>query len=133
MAQSTPAAGGGAFDWKWFLLSIEGRIPRSSYWLKFFLPYLGLMIVAYILDMILGTANPDTGYGLIVGLLSLAGLWPSIAVGVKRLHDRNRSGWFILILLIPIVGFFYWLIEIGILKGTAGANRFGPDTLGGGR
>lgn len=131
MVDQASGAAGGAFNWKWFLLSIEGRVPRSWYWLRFILPYIGLMIVAVLLDFMFGTYDPEQGIGMISGLLGLAALWPSIATGVKRLHDRNRSGWFYLILLVPIVGFFYWLIDIGILKGTTGPNRFGPDPLGG--
>jgi uncharacterized membrane protein YhaH (DUF805 family) len=131
MVQQGSTATGGATDWKWLLLSIDGRIPRSTYWLKFILPVFVLGIVANLLDNVLGTGGP-TGYGgLISGLFGLAMLWPYIATGVKRLHDRNQSGWWMLILLIPVVGFFFWLINMGILKGTTGPNRFGPDPLGG--
>ena len=126
---STGAAGG--FDWKWFLLSIEGRIPRSAYLLKFVVPYFVLFVVAMLLDGVLGFSSPDAYGGPITGLYGLAALWPSIATGVKRLHDRNQSGWLYLILLIPIVNFFFWLINMVIMKGTTGANRFGPDPLGG--
>jgi len=49
---------------------------------------------------------------------------------VKRYHDRDKSGWWILILFIPLVGFIWFLIELGCLPGTPGPNRFGPDPLG---
>jgi uncharacterized membrane protein YhaH (DUF805 family) len=131
MANQTTTAKGGV-DWKWLLLSLEGRIPRSTYWLKFFVPVIVLAIIAGVLDSVLGTGSPEGfGGGIISGLLGLALIWPSIATGVKRLHDRDMSGWWLLIQLIPVVGFFFWLIVIGILKGTTGPNRFGPDPLGG--
>jgi len=131
MVQSTQAATGGAFDWKWFLLSIEGRIPRSTYWLRFIPTAIALGFVSVFVDMALGTFNAEQGYGVISGLFSLAAIWPSIATGVKRLHDRNQTGWLYLILLIPFIGGLFWLINMGILKGTTGANKYGPDPLGG--
>ena len=60
----------------------------------------------------------------------MAVLYPWIAVGIKRCHDRNRTGWFLLIGLIPLVSI--WLVvELGFLRGTVGQNRFGPDPLAG--
>ncbi len=118
-----------AFDWKWFLLSFDGRITRSAYWLKFVLPYLVIAVVLGILDAILGMQAE--GVGLLGGLFGLAAIWPSIAVGAKRCHDRGRSGWFQLILLIPVVGVIWLLVEVGFLRGTMGENRFGPDPLDG--
>lgn len=70
------------------------------------------------------------GSGLISGLIMLALLLPGIAVGVRRLHDIDRSGWWLLIIFVPIIGVIaviYW----ACLKGTDGANRFGPDPLDG--
>ncbi|MDP6262088.1 MAG: DUF805 domain-containing protein [Rhodospirillales bacterium] len=55
--------------------------------------------------------------------------WTSLAVGAKRCHDRGRSGWFQLISLIPFIGSLWLLVELGILKGKEGGNRFGPDPL----
>ena len=53
-------------------------------------------------------------------------LIPSIIVYIKRFHDRDKSGWWVLIGLIPIIGGIWLLIELGFLKGTPGPNRFGP-------
>ena len=64
------------------------------------------------------------------GLFGLIWLWTHLAVFVKRWHDRDKSGWMILLILIPIVniiGFFWTLIECGFLDGTIGPNKFGPD------
>lgn len=77
-------------------------------------------VLAGILDSIVGTGR------LITGLYSLAVLLPSLAVGVRRLHDTSRSGWWMLISLVPFVGGI-WLLVLMALEGTAGANRFGED------
>ncbi|HAE49771.1 MAG TPA: DUF805 domain-containing protein, partial [Tistrella mobilis] len=52
-----------------------------------------------------------------------------LAIGARRCHDRGRSGWFQLIMLIPLIGWIWLLVEIGFLRGTEGPNRFGPDPL----
>lgn len=59
----------------------------------------------------------------IVGLLII---WPSLAIQVKRWHDRDKSGWWVLIGLIAVIGGIWVLVECGFLPGTAGTNRFGP-------
>ena len=104
----------------WF--SFEGRIGRQTYWLKYFLPWLGLNIVAGIIDATTGVP----AVGLVVALV---GLWVGLAAGAKRCHDRDRSGWFQAIMLIPIIGIIWLLIELGFLKGSEGENRFGSDPV----
>ena len=52
-----------------------------------------------------------------------------VAIGVKRLHDRNKTGWWMLIILLPVIGGLWYLIECGFLKGTTGPNTYGPDPL----
>ena len=69
--------------------------------------------------------------GIVSGLLGLALIYPVIALYAKRWHDRNKSGWWSLIGLIPIIGGIWMLIELGFLKGTAGPNSYGPDPLQG--
>lgn len=60
----------------------------------------------------------------------IAAFWPNLAVGIKRCHDRGRSGWFLLIGLVPLLNL--WLaVELMFLRGTVGSNRFGPDPLDG--
>lgn len=110
------------------LFSFSGRIPRSTYWLKYFVPYLVIYIVLSIIDGIIGTTT-STGISVIATIFSVIAIYPSLAVAVKRLHDRNRSGWFILLGLIPLVNIWI-LIEVWFLKGTTGENQYGPDPLG---
>lgn len=113
----------------WF--SFQGRATRSDYWLRWILPVIAISIVLSIADVIIGTFDGGSGFGLLSGLFSLITIWPSFAVSIKRLHDRDQSGWFLLLWLIPIIGWLYLFVVIGFLPGTAGQNRFGPDPLGG--
>jgi uncharacterized membrane protein YhaH (DUF805 family) len=107
-----------------------GRARRKEYWLFVLLSF-GLYIVASILDGIAGMAGTVGGvYGPIMVAVALGLLVPSIAVGIRRLHDTDRSGWWLLIALIPFVGSIVLLVFM-ILEGTRGANRFGPDPLAG--
>ena len=103
----------------------SGRARRKEYWM-FVLFNIIFAIVAIILDNILGTAMEGVGYGLIYALYMLAVLIPSLAVAVRRLHDTGRSGWMILIALIPFVGAI-WLLVLLVLEGNAGENKFGPS------
>ena len=61
-------------------------------------------------------------------MLALVLFWSLIAIQVKRWHDRDKSGWWIFINIIPFIG-FWALIENGFLRGTEGKNRFGEDPL----
>ena len=56
--------------------------------------------------------------------------WVSLAVSVKRWHDRDKSGWMVLIGFIPIIGAIWTLVELGFIRGTVGPNRFGDDPVG---
>ena len=121
----------------WF--SFNGRISRSTWWMKYFLPILGISIGLSILDMILGTTfviaegNAYNGYvdqtmGILSTVWMLPSIWIFFAAGAKRIHDRNRSGWFQLLWFVPLLNLWVW-IETWFLRGTVGANRFGPDPV----
>jgi uncharacterized membrane protein YhaH (DUF805 family) len=102
-------------------VNFAGRAVRSEYW-YWVLFVIVVSIVASIIDAVLGTTlfNP---------IFSLAVLLPSIAVGVRRLHDLDRSGWWLLLGLIPLIGAIVLIVWF-VGRGTPGANRFGPDPLG---
>jgi len=111
------------------LFSFNGRMCRSDYWLKGFLILLPIGIVNNILAYGVDNDGART-VAIVIGALSI---WPGLALVVKRLHDRGRSGWFYLTVLIPLVQivFAVWiLIEVWFVKGTDGPNRFGEDPLG---
>ena len=107
--------------------STKGRIPRSTYW--YFSLISGLIgIPVLILDIMLGTFSEDTGRGLFFTIYSLILVFPAYAVLIKRLHDRDRSGWFVLLSFIPLVNIWIW-IEVAFLRGTYGDNQYGADPL----
>ncbi|MGH6995255.1 MAG: DUF805 domain-containing protein [Stellaceae bacterium] len=120
----------GRLSWNQLLFAVEGRATRFDYWMRWVLPYcIGAFIAAF-LDDALGTVNPAGGVGVIMVIYIIAAIWPNLAVGIKRCHDRGRSGWFLLIGLVPLLNL--WLaVELMFLRGTVGLNRFGPDPLDG--
>ena len=103
----------------------SGRARRKEYWM-FFLFNLIITLVLALIDSLMGTFSPQAGLGLLSGLYSLAVLIPSIAVTVRRLHDTGRSGWWILIGLIPFIGGIVLLIFM-VLDSEPGANQYGPN------
>ena len=101
-----------------------GRARRSEYW-YFALFSLLVGIVTSIVDAIVGTDYGAGNGGLINTLVSLALLLPSLAVGVRRLHDTSRSGWWILIGIIPIIGWILLIVWF-CTDSKPGENQFGP-------
>lgn len=106
------------------LFSFEGRINRQTYWI--------MAIVFFIIYAVLAALMQTKNNGLIVLaiIVELALIIPSLTTGVKRWHDRNKSGWWVLIALIPLIGAIWSLVELGFLPGTPGNNRFGAPSSG---
>lgn len=102
-----------------------GRARRKEYWYYFLINFL-IITVLLLIDNMLGTLDHEVGMGLLSGIYALAVLIPGIAVAVRRLHDTDRTGWWVLIALIPIVGPII-LIFFLIQDSTADGNRFGPN------
>jgi uncharacterized membrane protein YhaH (DUF805 family) len=117
------------FDWKQFYLSAQGRVNRKQFWLWLVLPCTAISVVLILLDLALGTYNAKDGVGLLSSIFSLVVIVPAILVYIKRWHARDKSGWWMLILLVPLVGAIWFLIEVGFLPGTPGPNRFGPPPM----
>lgn len=102
----------------------SGRAQRSEYWwfvLFYFLVALAVGAIGAISETLGGILNVVVTLGLLI---------PSIAVAVRRFHDMDRSGWWVLLVLIPVIGTIVLLIWF-TQRGTDGPNRFGPDPLGG--
>jgi uncharacterized membrane protein YhaH (DUF805 family) len=120
---------------KWFLEALtkkyatfEGRARRREYW-YFILFYLLAIVLLSIVDGLAGTFNEAAEIGLFGGLFVLVTILPSIAVTVRRLHDTDRSGWWILLNFIPLVGALVLLV-FTVQDSQPGANRFGPNPKG---
>ncbi len=112
-------------------VDFNGRTARTPFW-YYVLAYVVLYVAASILDSVfVGAAFTPFGVMYynprpITGLLVLALLLPTLGISVRRLHDINKSGWWILIGLIPVVGWLvliYWYAQ----HGTKGTNPFGED------
>jgi len=100
--------------------SFDGRLSRSQYWL------FGLSLFGF--QVILGVLGGMTEWSIFF-LLSLVAVWPGLVLNVKRFHDRDKSGWWLLLLLIPIIGALWVFFELGFLRGTAGFNQYGDDPV----
>jgi len=105
--------------------TFSGRARRKEYWMFFLISAL-ISIVLTLLDILLGTYSVEYEAGLFSGLYSLLILIPSIAVVVRRLHDTDRSGWWILISLIPLIGVIVLFVFM-CLDSQPGTNRFGVN------
>ena len=105
-----------------------GRSRRKEYWLFTLLCLIAGFVIGFV-EALVGLGGTVGPYGLLSIILMLALLVPSIAVGVRRFHDQDKSGWFRLLALIPVVGGLIVLVFM-CLPGTSGPNRFGPDPLG---
>ncbi|MFD2445295.1 DUF805 domain-containing protein [Bacillus sp. CGMCC 1.16607] len=100
-------------------VGFSGRARRMEYWMF----VLFNLIISFILGFLEGMLDWPP---LLSGLYSLAVLLPSLAVGVRRLHDTGRSGWWLLISLIPFVGWIIIIIFM-FLDSDPGANEYGPN------
>jgi uncharacterized membrane protein YhaH (DUF805 family) len=147
-------------DWTTLLFRFEGRINRARYWCAVLI-YLATWIMFLIVALSWFVALRNDLYGFTGGTLAvwavgitvlIAGTWSGLATGMKRLHDRDRSGWWMLLFMgaptvidwiggwlnagdslvfqVPVWAITIWAcVELGLLRGTDGPNRYGPDPL----
>ena len=124
--------------WVAFLLPFDGRVGRKDYWLKYVLVFVPMNFCAMLpiwAPVIARWLSSDVGENFVAYvppwmlLTYLVSLWAYFSVSIRRCHDRNHSGWFLLVGLIPFVGGVWLLIELGFLRGTAGRNGYGEDPL----
>jgi uncharacterized membrane protein YhaH (DUF805 family) len=118
---------------EWYLR--RGRIDRRTWWLHYTLPIMGLGLLANIADAALGypvfssTVDPGDPWAYVGGpltaLVSLLTVVPSISSSVARLHDRGHSAWWLLWMLLPLVGWLVLFIQNGFLAGQLVRNRYG--------
>jgi uncharacterized membrane protein YhaH (DUF805 family) len=120
-----------------FLFSPKGRINRGQFWLGSLIVFVVLIVVSIgvsLVDTFLSTIiENDSGYlllgfplpVLVILLVGLIATWITLVISIKRWHDRDKSGWSVLIGLIPIIGGLWVWIECGFLPGTEGPNKYG--------
>ncbi|WP_407049526.1 DUF805 domain-containing protein [Methyloraptor flagellatus] len=124
------------------LFSFQGRINRAKVWLAF-LAWIVISAVAGAIIMAVMPAIPADGgeealasmggalipAGVVGFIYVIVAVWSGLAIGIKRFHDRDKSGWWVLIQFVPIVGPIWYFVEVFCLRGTPGPNRFGLDPL----
>jgi uncharacterized membrane protein YhaH (DUF805 family) len=115
----------------WYLQALKkytvfsGRSRRKEYWFFVLFNILVSMALA-VVDYFTGTYSASYGMGLLGGLYALGVFLPAIAVTIRRLHDTDRSGWWILIVLVPIIGGI-WLLVLMLFDSQPGDNKYGPS------
>ena len=105
--------------------TFSGRARRREYWL-FFLVSILITFVLAIIDVGTGQFDEEVGYGLLSTVYSVAVLLPGIAVSVRRLHDIGRTGWWLLVAFVPLLGALILLVFM-LSDGQAGDNPYGPS------
>ncbi|MBM3666248.1 MAG: DUF805 domain-containing protein [Actinobacteria bacterium] len=103
-------------------VKFDGRAARPAFWWWYLFEIL-VVVGAYIVDAIL-----DTGFFYFIAVIGL--LLPTLSVAIRRLHDTDRTGWWILIGFVPLIGFIVLLIFY-LEKSNPGDNKYGPDPQGG--
>ena len=103
----------------------SGRAQRAEFW-YFILFNMIISIILGVVDGMIGTFDPQTGYGLLSGIYSLAVFIPTVAVTTRRLHDIGKSGWWQLIALIPLIGIIILIIWL-VKDSEEGANQYGRN------
>jgi uncharacterized membrane protein YhaH (DUF805 family) len=112
-------------NWQWFLFSFKGRISRKPFWI-FNLTVSLLWLITMLLsgtDLRHFTKEPTSI------VFDIVILWPALSVQAKRWHDLNKSAWHILVILIPLIGPIWALVQTGFIPGTPGLNRYGSSQL----
>ena len=106
-------------------VTFSGRARRAEHWL-FYLFFMIMIPAGASIDVLLGTYDLEGEFYLFMSLFMTLLFLPLLSVQIRRLHDINKSGYWLFIQLVPVIGFF-WLIILLCLPGTKGANDFGSD------
>jgi uncharacterized membrane protein YhaH (DUF805 family) len=121
---------GGEYNMIWFIealrktFNFSGRSRRKEYWMFILVTFI-ISVILTILEMALGLEFNEN-FGILTTLFSLILLIPSLSVTVRRLHDTGKSGWWILISLIPLIGGIVILI-FTLMDSEPGSNKYGPN------
>jgi uncharacterized membrane protein YhaH (DUF805 family) len=113
----------------WLFFGVDGRIARKTYWLGTLVACLASLVGSVCVGIVADSAGTPAVTALLFAVLVVATGWASIGLNCKRWHDRDKSGWWIFIAAIPLVGPIWSLVETGFLRGTPGPNRFGAEPI----
>jgi uncharacterized membrane protein YhaH (DUF805 family) len=142
-------------DLKTLLFSFSGRINRAKYWLAMLVSLIAIAIAVIVVVTFRALLGESAGWAImVIAVIATAVFcaWISLATAIKRLHDREKSGWWIVLfyfvpgfldrissgmpdtagLILSVIGAaisIWGLVELGFLKGTTGSNSYGPDPI----
>jgi len=105
-------------------VEFSGRASRTEFWMFNLFNFIALIVIS-VLGVIVGGKESAVG-SLLMCLYLLATLLPNIGVSIRRLHDTGRSGWWLLLALVPLVGGIVLLVFY-ILESQVGDNEYGPN------
>jgi len=106
----------GNIDLTYLFTSPEGRIGRGHWWVGAAMLFFAWLIIS----LLFGSD------GIVPFALGLILMFAGIMLHIKRFHDRGKSGWWVLIIFLPVIGFIWMIIDLGLLEGTPGQNDSGP-------
>lgn len=107
--------------WSFIYGRWRGRVSRRGFWIYGIAIPVGLTLLVQALLDIAGVDPVHAEW-----TINLMLLYPALAVSAKRWQDRDRSAWWVLVMLVPLIGWLWALVDNGFVKGTTGPNRFGP-------
>ncbi|GAD79959.1 DUF805 domain-containing protein [Vibrio ezurae] len=114
------------------MLSFQGRASRKTYWFMFVSCFVVSIGMRLALNGNLSHQSPENVSligAFLTFIVSLLMVWWSIATQVRRLHDLDKKGWWVLVNLVPLIGSLLMLIYLGFFKGSDGHNRFGSAVV----
>jgi len=120
-------------NWQSMLFSAQGRIRRSEYWLWGIGVTVVMGLILAVAGLLLGGGdkhNMSPLFGIIYLVVVVVWTWIALNLEIKRWHDRDKSGWWVFIAFVPVIGGIWVFVECGCLDGTQGPNKFGPSPKG---
>ncbi|MFV0480366.1 MAG: DUF805 domain-containing protein [Campylobacteraceae bacterium] len=108
-------------------VDFNGRATRRQYWMFVLFNLIVQVVVGFVAGLIAGIFNAPTLSMIILVILCLALLLPSLSIAVRRLHDTNKTGWLLLLCLIPIVSLV--LIYFFVIPSDEGSNKYGEPSV----
>ena len=103
--------------------SFKGRINRAQFW-KYNLVLFVLIIVLSVLVLLAGVVQTEEQLDTFSTWVFFITIWPYLAISVKRCHDRDKSGAWVIVSFAPVIGTIWWLIDLGLLQGTPEKNIY---------
>ncbi len=109
-----------------FYFSFNGRVVKRDFWVRMIVPLSLLPVVLYGINLII-PLDANFALQVFVSTICMAAVWSFLAVSTKRCHDRGKSGKFLFVLLVPLVGWIWVFLELSLGPTRTGPNPYGDD------